>query len=417
VWVLSDTPELTRVVFTSNEAQAFTQKTFDHVSLQVLNRQIPEKTGRFFNEEAFKPTINSWEGIPMVFAQEHLNVDLPVEEGIKLVKAVDGPARIISQVKKPRVEAFAGQTRLMCGAEISDKKVLELHADGKLSLSTAFVATVNKNTNEIVGDVVPHHVLVFMETRNDQPKDKGAFINKLEGDEVKEAQMQAGKTISAKNKGKLQALKDKAQALLNELTQGLSEFTDEEKAPATQNSNHAQAESHGIPTAAPAAAAPSQDAGEVANNKDSDPMSEKIIAELTEKVVNAEKLATEKESQLQAVTAERDAFKQKAEAAEKERDAFKAEVEANKKAQDEAAFAAFLQKLPPGATHTQEQKDALKKQWDANPKALIASLPEILAQKDAPTQKTGKEAVANGPGENPAPKRLGTRNPYTGKWE
>ena len=143
------------------------QKQHD-VILQTLNREID---GHCFGVPAFEETVGDWEGIPLVFANEHPNMNLFSEDPNAALENVNG--EIVGNVKSPYI-ATDGHPRLMSKLTNSNSEVATLINDGQASISTGFFATVD-DTKTIM-TVVPNHVLVFKEDAQNMPKDHGAFI-------------------------------------------------------------------------------------------------------------------------------------------------------------------------------------------------------------------------------------------------
>jgi hypothetical protein len=140
--------------------------------IQMLDRWVPdERTGMFFKAEAFPDTIDQWNGIPLVFANDHPDLDLFENDPQSALKKVTG--RIVGKCSNTRY-VQQGHPHILTALEITDQECVDLWQAGKLSLSTAFWATVSGT--DVIGDVRPNHVLLFAETAADQPKDKGTLI-------------------------------------------------------------------------------------------------------------------------------------------------------------------------------------------------------------------------------------------------
>lgn len=254
--------------------------------LQTLDRRIG---GTYFTASAFEQNVHAWAGIPVVFAQEHPNLDAFASDPDAELARIKG--KWVGMVENPYI-AKTGHPRLMSRLNlIEDPKLNQLWADGKLSLSTAFKSATKDG--KLTGAVLPNHVLVFEEKDNpvDQPKDPGTFI-------------------------------------LNKPESGLADFVSEpEKQPVSPDKDQA---------------------AEEVSNKESDSMAEKELEAKLEVFAkdyeNQKKVLGEMSVQLkqkEEAVAARDA----------EITALKAKVEATEKAEKDRRWATFKEKLPEGMVH------------------------------------------------------------------
>lgn len=193
--------------------------------LQLLDRRVGKLN---FIKEPFIPTVDRWNGIPLVFAKKHIDPLKQVGE-VELSRvngAIIGDlaGAHIEMSGKPKLEArkvysIEPAMRMFEAGLISEETLerskaavpaaLKLLEEGKLSHSTAFICP--DDGDSLYGEVAPHHVLDFEETPTDQPVDRGAVIlNKKENENVTEGNPHTniGKAISAKNKTKLQTILD-----------------------------------------------------------------------------------------------------------------------------------------------------------------------------------------------------------------
>ena len=136
--------------------------------LQTLNREIG---GYCFPVEPFTQSVSAWDGIPVVYANDHPDMKLFVENQAEALEAIKG--EIVGQVSKPYI-ASEGHPRLMAGITNTNTEVAQLIKDGQASLSTGFMGTAD-NESKIL-NVTPNHVLLFKEDLENMPKDHGAFI-------------------------------------------------------------------------------------------------------------------------------------------------------------------------------------------------------------------------------------------------
>ena len=157
-----------RELFISSYTQALSSRT---AILQTLNRVI---SGVCFSVTPFAESVNAWEGIPVIYAQDHPDMHALMSDPLAELARIGG--RKVGIVTNPRIER-AGHPRLMADTQIYDPVVNDLIDKGQASLSTGFYAT--DNNYKITGNVIPNHLLVFKESLFDQPRDLGSgFLNK-----------------------------------------------------------------------------------------------------------------------------------------------------------------------------------------------------------------------------------------------
>ena len=139
----------------------------------------------WFGADAFKNTLDRWAGIPIVYVpkgQDHPDAYGLQDDPEAALKKVNGT--VVGHVSEAMIPD-GGEPRIEVSMPIDDPKVLALWRDGKLTLSTAFLADekpmpgMKGGELALEGDVEPNHVLVFERTPHDQPGDGGAvFLNK-----------------------------------------------------------------------------------------------------------------------------------------------------------------------------------------------------------------------------------------------
>jgi len=141
--------------------------------LQTLNRVIG---GYCFKADVFAKSITDWEGVPVIFANQHPDLELFTKDPQAALKEVDG--EIIGTVKNPHI-VTEGHPRMMGELTNSNKEVADLINSGRPAISTGFLGTIDGT--KTVTDVIPNHVLIFKEDAENMPEDHGAFIlNKQE---------------------------------------------------------------------------------------------------------------------------------------------------------------------------------------------------------------------------------------------
>jgi hypothetical protein len=140
--------------------------------LQTLNRVI---NGVIFPAEPFAETAQKWDGKPIIYAQDHPNMDALNSNFEAEIARIGG--REVGYIQNSRIE-IPGHPRLVADAVITDPDVDAKINSGFISLSTGFYASDDKV--RITGNVTPNHVLVFDESLLDQPRDLGSgFLNKF----------------------------------------------------------------------------------------------------------------------------------------------------------------------------------------------------------------------------------------------
>ena len=157
----------------------------DHEAiLQTLDR---ESNGIYLAREAFESNLGDWEGVPVVFAQDHPDPDAFAENPEMALEKVKG--RMVGTVRNPSID-MTGHPRLMAQLAIDDDDIDRLIDEGAaneapVSLSTAFRCPAEEDGDRITltGPVDPNHVLLFVEEGDSQPGDKGAFILNRQNDE------------------------------------------------------------------------------------------------------------------------------------------------------------------------------------------------------------------------------------------
>ena len=140
----------------------------------------------WFGAEAFKNTLDQWAGIPIVYVpkgQDHPDAYGLQDDPEAALKKVNGT--VVGHVSEAMIPD-GGEPRIEVSMPIDDPKVLALWRDGKLTLSTAFLADekpmpgMKGGELALEGNIEPNHVLVFERTPHDQPGDGGAvFLNKV----------------------------------------------------------------------------------------------------------------------------------------------------------------------------------------------------------------------------------------------
>ena len=331
----------------------FTSKESHDAILQTLERWIPGYADRkgdegaiFYSREPFEQNIADWNGIDLIYAQEHPNMILYAKDPAQALKDING--RVVGKLSNARIEV-AGHPRQMGQIEINDEEAQGLYEEGKLSLSTGFFCPINNNY-ELVGKLRPNHVLLFREDENNLPKDMGAVI--LNKEEMEMANI--GKVISAKNESEFKALIDKLWVFFSNLTTG-------DKKEEVEN----------------------QKRKELEKGK----MDEKKEAELTSKLEEATVALTNLKSESEATEK---AHKEEV-VGYKERIAkFENKEKAETQAKMDNDWDTLKNKyIPVALTHKEEDEKKLREEYEKNPHAFM--MKAVAFEKKAPTGEEGNE--------------------------
>lgn len=146
--------------------------------LQTLDRKVGKL---FLAKEAYEPSLDAWNDVPLIFAQDHPEPAAYDKDPEAELKRING--RVLEgSASNTRIE-ITGHPRLMTTFQLKDGEVEKGINDGKVSISVAFLA---KQSDGKLASVQPHHILFFIENGKDLPGDGGAFIlNKAETKEDK----------------------------------------------------------------------------------------------------------------------------------------------------------------------------------------------------------------------------------------
>lgn len=332
----------------------FTSKESHDAILQTLERWIPgyaEGKGNegaiFYSREPFEHSIANWNGIDLIYAQEHPNMVLYAKDPAQALKKING--KIVGKLSNARIEV-AGHPRQMGQIEINDGEAQALYEEGKLSLSTGFFCPLNKNY-ELVGELIPNHILLFQEDENNLPKDRGAVIlNKEEMGEM----ANIGKVISAKNESEFKALIDKLWLFFRNLTTG-------DKKEEVKNQKRKKLEER--------------------------KMDEKKEAELTSKLETVTTELANKTSEFETATKAHEdevkGYKEKIAAFEnKKKEAEKAKLDTNWETLKKTV-------IPVGLIHKEEDEKKLRAEYEQNPHEFL--MKAVGFEKRSPTGEEGNE--------------------------
>lgn len=208
---------------------------------------LDRKVGKlFFGTDPFLPTIQQWNGTPLVFAQVHPeprdfssdpNSELDRINGAIIGEASDAFIEKSGHPKLMLTKNYTDETaiRMFGQGLITEDQLkksqeavpvaLKLLAEGKLSHSSAFICP--DDGEKLTGTVIPNHILEFEETERDQPVDRMAVVlNKTEDNDVTgSVHTNIGKAISAKNAARLKVILDGITSFFDEIITGDSKIS------------------------------------------------------------------------------------------------------------------------------------------------------------------------------------------------
>lgn len=348
--------------------------------LQTLNREIG---GYCFPVEPFTQSVSAWEGIPVVYANDHPDMKLFTENPTKALEAIKG--EIVGQVSKPYI-ATEGHPRLMGGVTNTNPDVAQLIKEGKASLSTGFIGSVasgimgTADKTPEIARVVPNHVLLFKEDSENMPKDHGAFILNKED------------YIEFTNRGEIMANETTTDKIKQPIIDLYNAVMGSGKPPDAGGDN-----SHKRDTLTTTEV---ENMNEVTELSDNLAIANKHIGDVTSKLDIANKQiedmktqATEKDSTLEVANKDIETHKATITDLEtKVKEFEQKEVDALKVTRD-AQWEEIKNKLPPGMTHTDDATTALRAEWDTDPYTFSSKYVGI--QNQASRGESGSEHPPN----------------------
>lgn len=166
--LVSFTSKWETFMFTSDAAP---MHVIEHDSiLQTLDR---ESNGTYLGKEFFEPTVEEWDRVPLIFAQDHPDpraYDADQEAELKRIKG-----RLVKGRASGTSIETTGHPRLMTKLILNDPEVEKGIAEGKISTSNGFLGKAEKGA--LAGTVRPHHILFFYEMPGGPtPGDRGVMI-------------------------------------------------------------------------------------------------------------------------------------------------------------------------------------------------------------------------------------------------
>ena len=310
--------------------------------LQTLDRKVGDL---WYREDAFNKTVNDWNGTPVIYADDHPDYQLFIDNQELALDKING--RIVGTVSNSNI-ATSGHPRLMGNLQIDDTEVNQGISEGKISHSTGFIALINGKQE--VKSVIPHHILVFRETAKNQPKDKGAFIlNKQEVNEMPEKSETATEDVVVNTE-------TESKSILTQIGNMLKEFkvikSESEK---------------------------KEDVATEVKNMDKE-------TELTTQLEISNK---EKET----LTTERDGLLTEVSNMKEQLEVFEKKEADTLKSMRETQWATIKNKIPTGLVADEAAEKAMREKFESDPHAFAVTLTEIK-NTEAPKEEEGVE-VAN----------------------
>ncbi len=360
------------------------QASFENSVIQTLNAWIPhpdDPDRRYFRLEAFEASLDKWEGVPLVFADHHPDLDMFASYPDAALAQVNG--KIVGSLSKPRIER-GGHPVMMGSISISDPDVLALWEAGELSLSTGFDCMIVGE--DVVKVTAPNHILLFREDRSQMPKDRGTRIaNMLNGSEIMTKQKPGSNEGEPETTARsfLASLANSIQTLLGSSSSGPDEGgTDPTPAiPAGQ-------------TNTPDPATPPADEGETSQEEE-----DNMVDEMKEKLETAEAGLKAKTTELENMQGQVDALQKELEELKATNAELQKVVDQVNKEQADARFNAVLDTLAPGEKHTEEQKQQLRTLFDEDPYGFMARIPEMMVNQAGTKQEGAQHEALENAGE------------------
>ena len=349
------------------------QKTEVHDAiLQTLNREIG---GYCFPVEPFTQSVSAWEGIPVVYANDHPDMKLFVENQAKALEDIKG--EIVGQVSKPYI-ATEGHPRLMAGITNTNTDVAQLIKDGQASLSTGFMGAADKASKIL--NVTPNHVLLFKEDSENMPKDHGAFILNKENyiEFTNRGEIMADETTTDKIKQPIIDLYNAVMGSGKPPDNGITNSHNSGTLTTTEVENMEEVKQL-------------SDKLEIANKSIGDVTSKLDIA--NKQIEDLKTQATENDGALEIANKDIETHKAKITGLETQVKEFEQKETDALKVTRDAQWLEIKNRLPPGLTHTEDDDKALRAEWEADGQTFSSKYVGI--QNQASRGESGSEHPPN----------------------
>lgn len=131
--------------------------------IQTLDRR---SNGLYLTKECFMDTVDAWNGVPLIYAQQHPDLDAWDADPEAELKRIKG--RLVKGQPSETYIELNGHPRLMTRFRLTDEEIEQGIKAGRISTSNGF--RCRNNGDALVGTVRPHHILFFEE------KDKGGPV-------------------------------------------------------------------------------------------------------------------------------------------------------------------------------------------------------------------------------------------------
>lgn len=382
-------PENTEIRIFGSETQETNALVFADTKLQTLDRRVG-KNNLYFDKEMFQQTVNDWNNIPVIYHEDGIHptdFEAVKDNPFKAAKNIGG--KMVGRVKNPHI-VVEGGARLMAELVIDENEaeIEHLWQTGKLFPSTAF--STHSDGDKITTPPVPNHVLIFpIKVDKVVPGDFGAYVNS--NHEVtqmtEEMTLAADTPIISENSEKMpfsQYLKTLISKLLTrkdlEVEEEEAKKKCTEEVTASETPETVEEVSSEPVEAAPSVAANTEEVAP--EQKEEETHSEEVPA--TEEAAVTEEVPAEETN---SVVEEEKVDETNSELMN-EVNSLRAELEQYKLAEKEQKFQNLLHALPCGMTQTEEQKKAIREQYENDLEGLLFSVLENKAQEMI-TQKVG----------------------------
>lgn len=189
------------------DGRRFSYKEHEAI-IQTLDRT--DQYGTYLDQEMFAPTVDAWDGIPLIFSQEHPDPEAFDKDPEAELRRIGG--RMVNGTNRDTRIDTVGHPTLRTTFDLDDEEISEGIAAGEISTSNCFFL------RQVDGRTVvhPHHILFFRETEKDVPGDRGVLIlNKERKDLTLKDRLRA--LVGRRTERKYQEETDMADEALREL--------------------------------------------------------------------------------------------------------------------------------------------------------------------------------------------------------
>lgn len=401
---------------------------FPDCKLQSLDVRIGAEQ-LYCDKEHFSKSLNLWDNIPIIYNRQgnHPNDFEAVAKNPAEAAKKEG-GELVGYVSNPQI-LVEGDPRLMATLVINnnESEILKLYNEGKLFPSTAFSAFYDAD-NKLTSAPIPNHVLLF-ERKIDEvlPGDLGAYIHtqKLNAKNNKTGRPEpqngdesasAESTAEAAEESKfytwlkthiLNYFKSKDNLNSSASEPAGTSSSDQQTKNSSSNIGSASTSTDGAdqttstsvngdnikmddPSSAAAAAASAAES----NTQQSEQQPSAVKLDNENKLAAIEKIISDKQIEIDALKAK---LEEQASVVESV-NTLKAKLEKYEQAERDAKFEEFMNSIPAGRKATDEMRNELRTQWDADPvSVMLTILAESKNSAAGATQPTGTPFVNTDP--------------------